>query len=54
MIEVSEFTVKLVALTEPKLTPVAPVKPVPVRVTELPPTVEPKSELTPVTVGNGP
>ena len=37
MIWVAELTVKLVALVEPKVTAVAPVKPLPVMTTWLPP-----------------
>jgi hypothetical protein len=37
VIEVPEFTVKLAALFEPNLTAVAPVKAVPVTVTDVPP-----------------
>jgi hypothetical protein len=37
VIEVVELTVKLVALTEPKLTALVPLKPVPVMVTTVPP-----------------
>ena len=37
VIELSELTVKLVALVEPNLTAVAPLKLVPVMLTELPP-----------------
>ena len=56
-----ELTVRLVALTalievpgvEPKSTAVAPVKPVPVTVTEVPPPAGPLVGLTPVTVGGG-
>jgi hypothetical protein len=42
-----------VAATAPNFTAVAPVKPVPVMVTELPPEVGPELGLTPVTVGSG-
>jgi hypothetical protein len=49
--EVSELTVKLVTVAPPKATLVAPVKPVPVRVTEVPPAVEPELGEIPLTVG---
>ena len=42
MIWVSETTVKLVAATVPKRTAVAPVKPEPVTVTTVPPSVVPE------------
>jgi hypothetical protein len=51
VIDVSELTVKLVAGTLPKFTAVAPVKPVPVTVTVVPPPVVPELGLTPVTDG---
>jgi hypothetical protein len=41
VIEVALLTVKLAAATGPKLTAVAPVNPVPVIVTEVPPPVVP-------------
>ena len=41
------------AVVEPNLTPVAPVKPVPVMVTVVPPAVVPEVGLMPVTVGVG-
>ena len=44
-------TVKVVAASVPKCTAVAPVKAVPVMVTEVPPAVGPEVGLTPVTVG---
>ena len=50
VIWVAELTVKLAAL-EPNLTAVAPVKLVPVMVTDVPPAVEPVAGDTPVTVG---
>jgi hypothetical protein len=50
VMEVSELTVKLAA-TVPNWTPVAPVKAVPVMVTEVPPPVEPLLVPKPVTVG---
>jgi len=49
--EVPELTVKLVAATVPNFTAVAPVKLVPVMVTDVPPLVGPAFGLTPVTVG---
>jgi hypothetical protein len=54
VIEVSGLDVlgvRLVAAVLPKSTAVAPVKPVPVIVTLVPPDVEPVSGLMPVTVG---
>ena len=52
VIDVDESTVYDVALVEPNLTAVAPVKPVPVMVMGLvPPAVPPTIGLTPVTVG---
>jgi hypothetical protein len=51
VIEVPEFTVKLLAATPPKLTAVAPVKLVPVMVTLVPPAVVPVLGEIPVTVG---
>ena len=42
------------AVFAPKFTAVAPVKFVPVIVTEVPPTVDPEEGLTPVTVGPRP
>jgi hypothetical protein len=48
---VSFTTVKLVAATPPKVTLVAPVKPVPVIVTVLPPADGPVLGVTEVTVG---
>ena len=51
VIDVGELTTKLVALTDPNLTDVAPVKPVPVIVTDVPPAVGPEFGLTLVTVG---
>jgi hypothetical protein len=53
VIDVSEFTTN-VAEVEPKSTAVAPVKPVPVIVTDVPPAVDPERGLIPVTVGAGP
>ena len=51
VIDVSEFTVKLVAATSPKNTPVAPVKLLPVTTTDVPPARLPEFGLTPVTEG---
>lgn len=51
VMEVAEPTVKLAAGVLPKETPVAPVKPVPVIVTDVPPTVEPDSGEMWLTVG---
>jgi hypothetical protein len=48
---VPESTVKLRALVPPKLTPVAPVKPVPVMTTLSPPRESPRRGETPVTAG---
>ena len=48
---VAEFTVNVVAAVVPKRTAVAPVKSVPVMVTEVPPVVRPVAGDTPVTVG---
>ena len=45
------LTVKVVAAVPPKSTAVAPVKFVPVTVTEVPPTAGPEDGLTDVTVG---
>src|SRR5262249_59197534 len=50
-IEVSDSTLKLLALAAPNSTAVAPAKSVPLIVTELPPTSEPVLGWTPVTVG---
>jgi hypothetical protein len=50
-IDVSEFTVKLAAAVPPKLTADAPVNPVPVIVTLVPPAVGPAFGDTLVTVG---
>jgi hypothetical protein len=50
VIDVSEFTVKL-AGTSPKKTPVAPVKLLPVIITDVPPARLPELGLTPVTEG---
>jgi hypothetical protein len=51
MICVAEVTVKLLAATVPKSTSVAPVNPVPVIVTDVPPDVDPDLGLMPVTAG---
>ena len=51
VIVVSLTTVKLVAAVVPKSTAVAPVKPVPVIVTKVPPAAGPLVGLRPVTVG---
>ncbi len=51
VIEVAEPTVKLVAGVEPKSTALAPVKPVPVMMTDGPPASGPATGLTPLTVG---
>ncbi len=51
VIEVAELTVKLVAAVEPKRTAVAPVKLVPVMVTEVPPVEGPDTGLNALTVG---
>jgi hypothetical protein len=50
VIDVAELTVKLVALVEPNLTAVAPLNPVPVIVTEVPPPAGPLLGSTLVTV----
>ncbi len=47
VIWVSETTVKVVAAVEPKSTAVAPVKPVPVMVTEVPPAAGPGARVRP-------
>ena len=51
VIVVSLTTMRSVAAVVPKSTTVAPVKPVPVIVTKVPPAVEPLVGLRPVTVG---
>jgi hypothetical protein len=51
VILVAELTVKLEALLIPNLTTVAPVNPVPVRVTEVPPVAGPFAGEMPVIVG---
>ena len=53
VIWVALLTATLVAAVEPKATPVAPVKLVPVIVTEVPPAVGPEDGLTCVTAGAG-
>jgi hypothetical protein len=53
VIEVDETTVTLVAATVPKSTAVAPVRLVPVIVTDVPPVTGPEVGLTAVTVGAG-
>jgi hypothetical protein len=53
VIWVSELTVTLVAAVAPNLTDVAPVKPVPVIVTTVPPAAGPEVGLMPVTLGTG-
>jgi hypothetical protein len=49
--DVAAFTVTLVAGVAPKLTPDAPMKPVPVIVTEVPPVLGPEVGTIDVTVG---
>jgi hypothetical protein len=49
--DVADTTLKEVAAVEPNLTAVAPVRFVPVTVTEVPPAVEPEGGLTEVTTG---
>ena len=51
VIEVAELTVNEPATVAPKLTAVAPVKLVPVTVTDVPPMIGPVPGLTAVTVG---
>ncbi len=51
LIEVEPVIVKLVAAVPPNFTAVAPVKPVPVTVTEVPPAKAPADGPTEVTVG---
>ena len=50
---VDEVALTDVAATEPNLTAVTPLKPLPVTVTEVPPAVEPVLGLTEETVGAG-
>ena len=52
VMEVALLTVKLAAAVEPKLTADAPVNPVPVITTEVPPVVGPEVGLRPVTFGD--
>jgi len=51
VIEVAEFTVKLVALAAPNLTAVAPVKPLPAMATDVPPSAVPDVGEIDVTLG---
>ena len=51
VIDVAELTVKAVALVTPNVTAVAPVNPVPVIVTDVPPVVGPDVGAIDVTVG---
>ena len=51
VIEVSEFTVKLAAAVPPKATAVAPLRLVPVIVTEVPPAGKPEAGEMAVTAG---
>jgi hypothetical protein len=53
VIELGELTVKLAALVEANLTAVAPVKPLPLTVTVVPPASGPAFGLTPVMIGGG-
>ena len=53
VIVVALLTVNAAGLPGPKLTAVAPVNPVPVMVTDVPPVLGPEPGLTPVTVGAG-
>ena len=53
MIEASEFTVRCGAAFAPKLTRVAPVKPLPVMLTVVPPASGPPAGETPFTLGGG-
>jgi hypothetical protein len=52
VIEVALFTVYEVAAVLPNITAVAPVKPVPVIVTEVPPATGPAVDEMPVTAGD--
>ena len=52
VIDAAEFMVKLLALVAPKWTAVAPVKPVPVMVTAVPPPGEPRFGSTLVDAGS--
>ncbi len=51
MIDVDETTVTLVAAVPPIVTPVAPAKPVPVIVTDVPPVVGPDDGVIELTAG---
>ncbi len=53
VIDVGEFTVKLAALAAPNFTAVAPVKAVPVIVTDVPPTAGPEFGEIEVTAAAG-
>jgi hypothetical protein len=53
VIRESKSTVKPVALELPNLTAVAPVKWLPVMITDVPPTVDPLDGEMPVTIGGG-
>jgi hypothetical protein len=53
VIDVADTIVKLVAAVAPKVTAVAPVNPVPVRVTVVPPVARPDVGEIEVTVGAG-
>ncbi len=53
VMEVSPFTVKLVAGTEPNMTELAPVKPAPVIATDVPPAVDPDAGLMAMIMGDG-
>src|SRR6202790_3412188 len=53
VMDVAELTTRPVPAVVPNFTTVAPVKPVPVTVTLVPPAVGPVFGLTPVTVGTG-
>jgi hypothetical protein len=53
VIDVAEFTMKLVAGVDPKLTEVAPTKELPVTLTEVPPLGDPFAGERPVTTGVG-
>jgi hypothetical protein len=54
VIDESLFTVTSVPATEPNITAVAPVSPVPLTVTTVPPSADPEEGLTPETVGIAP
>ena len=53
VIDVAEFTVKLAALLVPNFTAVAPVNPVPVIATDVPPIADPEVGEIELTVGAG-